>query len=191
MSEKPPPLSSPSEDLHHEGLAGAKSIGADSNPECGCSVRLGLDVERVTGAIINAGFECIGCDLMKAAAELVCRELMTCSTNSLTFIARSGMLDGVFAELNQELPCKDGCRRALSRALDAALADHRMRCIEESVRSTPLICSCFGVEERAIIELISEGCESFEDISARCNAGSGCGSCIMVIDEILDSFGSG
>lgn len=55
-----------------------------------------------------------------------------------------------------------------------------------------LICSCFGVSELTIENVIAENLlGTIEDVAQMCRAGSGCGSCQPLIQEILDNVWRG
>jgi ferredoxin-nitrate reductase len=48
----------------------------------------------------------------------------------------------------------------------------------------PQVCSCNNVGEGNIGRAIEEGCASFEELTARCNAGTGCGSCRPEVERL-------
>jgi len=72
-------------------------------------------------------------------------------------------------------------------AFRSALADHRNRTIEEFRGEKALICTCFGVTEETIVGVIEAGASDVSQVSAACNAGLGCGSCQMLIRELIDA----
>ncbi len=79
------------------------------------------------------------------------------------------------------------CARVVLEAAKAALADHRAFVLEEFAGEKALICTCFGVSEDTIESLVSTGLAStVDDVTRACRAGGGCGSCRMLIQEILD-----
>jgi NifU-like protein len=70
------------------------------------------------------------------------------------------------------------------------MARYRELRIEEFVGEKALICTCFGVSEQAIIQSIEEySLTDVEEVAGRCRAGSGCGSCRMLIQELIDTAG--
>ena len=71
-------------------------------------------------------------------------------------------------------------------AIRNALAAFRAEKISEFHGESPLICTCFGVTEE-IIEAHAATAVSVEEIGDATNAGTGCGSCRMLIQEILDA----
>jgi NifU-like protein len=91
------------------------------------------------------------------------------------------------AELGEFPAGRGHCPEIGLEALRAALADYRKFRIEEFSGEKALICTCFGVSEEKIEGVISElGLETVEEVGDACNAGSGCGSCRMLIQEMLD-----
>ena len=50
-----------------------------------------------------------------------------------------------------------------------------------------LVCHCMGVSEREIDGAIRAGAATSCDVARRCGAGSVCGGCRPVIDELLES----
>jgi len=80
--------------------------------------------------------------------------------------------------------CADCCIRALR----TAFADFRTRQIEEFCGEKALICTCFGVTEETIQRQIEErAVHTVEEVGRLSNAGTGCGSCRMLIQEMLDA----
>jgi NifU-like protein len=67
------------------------------------------------------------------------------------------------------------------------MAAYRARRIEEFQGEKALICTCFGVSEETIIGAIAEnGFTEVEQVSKAYRAGSGCGSCRFLIQELID-----
>ncbi|MCC7949559.1 (2Fe-2S)-binding protein, partial [Klebsiella quasipneumoniae] len=48
-----------------------------------------------------------------------------------------------------------------------------------------IVCSCFGVGERAIGEAIASGCASVGALGARLKCGTNCGSCVPELNALL------
>ncbi len=98
----------------------------------------------------------------------------------------------LFAAIEAELDAFPGDRRHCSdvciEALQNAFADLRAKRVEEFRGEKALICTCFGVSEETIEDCIAKKpAQTVDDVSDACNAGSGCGSCRMLIQEMLDS----
>jgi bacterioferritin-associated ferredoxin len=50
-----------------------------------------------------------------------------------------------------------------------------------------LVCHCKGVTERDVRDAIESGACSHREIARRCGAGSMCGGCRPLIDELLET----
>ena len=48
------------------------------------------------------------------------------------------------------------------------------------------VCHCEAVSDRAVNAAISSGARCIEDVTERCRAGGGCGSCHDVLQALLD-----
>ena len=48
-----------------------------------------------------------------------------------------------------------------------------------------LVCHCRAVNDRVVRDLIDLGASDVVDIGRRCGAGTGCGGCRSVLDELL------
>ncbi|MEM9691944.1 MAG: (2Fe-2S)-binding protein [Myxococcota bacterium] len=49
-----------------------------------------------------------------------------------------------------------------------------------------IVCICYGVSDRAIHAAIREGADTVEEIGGCTRAGTCCGSCEEVLEELLD-----
>jgi nitrite reductase (NADH) large subunit len=54
--------------------------------------------------------------------------------------------------------------------------------------SNRLICICNFVDEREIKSLLKSGAASTKDIQLLTRAGTSCGRCLPLIDELVDSY---
>jgi bacterioferritin-associated ferredoxin len=48
------------------------------------------------------------------------------------------------------------------------------------------VCHCEAVSDRTVNAAISSGARCIEDVTERCRAGGGCGSCHDVLQALLD-----
>ena len=123
---------------------------------------------------------------MAAGAEILAESL---TGRRLTVL--HGLSDTELAEIAQnelgDVPAaRRECIEAGIQALRSAFAAFRVSRIEEFAGEQALICTCFGITEGRIEAVIREtGAVSVEDVSAACNAGLGCGSCRMIIEELI------
>jgi bacterioferritin-associated ferredoxin len=54
-----------------------------------------------------------------------------------------------------------------------------------------IVCVCHAVCDKRIRQLAREGAGSVEEVSARCGAGTDCGSCVDNIAELIDEEDAG
>ena len=158
--------------------------------ECGCAVGVALGIDA-DGLIEGGGFWSNGCGYMIAAADAVVSIVSGKKIVDLGFLRTGDAVKAVSAEIGSEIPAdRRHCLEACLNAAIAALEDHRQIILNDHQGETALICTCFGIGEDTITALAaSEKGISLAEVAERTNAGSGCGSCRMLIQEILDSSG--
>ena len=165
-------------------LEAANAVGTNASFVCGSALRFILRIEKQK--IVEAKFQTNGCGYLMAAADCLL-ELITGKE-----LSQLHGLENLENELQQKLEIFPANRRhCLSLAIEtlqATFNDFRSAQLEEFVGEKALICTCFGVSEETIERIINENhCETVEEVSAKCNAGAGCGSCQPLIQEIIDS----
>lgn len=164
----------------------ADGEGAGSVFECGVTVRMTLSVRG--GVVRKVRFRSNGCGWAVAASEAIARKL------SGVLLGELGGLEDLSRCLSEELggvpDARKECVSAAVTAVREALADHRNRVVGEWSGDKALICSCFGVAEDVIENAAESGtATTVEEIGELCRAGTGCGSCQMLIREILEGTG--
>lgn len=179
--------------LRHIGHAdGSDAAAAAANFCCGSVVRFSLSINTQNQFVTGVNFSSSGCGFMLAAADVLAQSLI-----KKRLIDLHGLSD---ADLNEQIQKKLGdipserreCINACTEALRAAFADFRTKKIEEFQGEKALICTCFGVTEETIESYLSETGAipqrffTVEEITQATRAGSGCGSCRMLIQEMLD-----
>lgn len=155
---------------------------------CGSFVRFNLAIDTKTSVIRHVGFQSNGCGYMLATAEVLAESLSGRELSGLHGLNDLEMRKFVVSSLGVIGVGRSECVDSCIQALHKALADHRASRIEEFAGEKALICSCFGVTEDTIETIIRAGnIETVADVSATCNAGLGCGSCRMMIEEMIES----
>lgn len=167
----------------------ANGVGTAASFECGCFVRISLAVEPLSRLIRLAGFQTNGCGFMTAAADLMAEILAGANLTELHALDENEFGRAV-SESFGPLPAERmQCIDVVLEAARAALADHRSYLIEEFRGEKALICTCFGISEETIEAFISaKQPRTVEDVTAACRAGAGCGSCRMLIQEMIDQI---
>lgn len=149
-----------------------------------------MRVESGDKVIAEARFQTNGCGYLIAAAEAITKSLTGCGLRAMrgseTFDQGEGLNPG-----HADPPANRAqCRNLVLEAVRAAFADYRARVIEEFQGEKALICTCFGIEEETVRRGINEnGFVDVGDVTRFCKAGAGCGSCRMLIQELIDACG--
>lgn len=170
----------------HAGKAGkTNAVGTGASFVCGCFVRFYLEINGQK-QIKEAKFKSNGCGFTIAAADVLAETIVRKKLTSLHG------LNKLKAEIERELekfPAhRKHCLEICIDALSQAFADFRALQIEEFSGEKALICTCFGVSEETIEKILAEDeAETVEEIGEICNAGTGCGSCQFLIQEMLDA----
>jgi len=158
-------------------VAVPNAIGTEAKLDCGCFVRVEMDISE-GGRIEEVAFQTNGCGYMVAAAES-----MANSINGRSLTELSGLLE---VDLNVSFD-RSECTPSVLRAFKRAFAVHRTKQIEEFRGEKALICTCFGTTEESVEEfVVNMEPNSVEDVTFSIRAGGGCGSCRMLIQEIID-----
>ena len=170
---------------HSELLPEPSAAGRATAFECGTNVQFSIRVEGSTKVLEQVGYSTNGCGYMTAGAEIISEST---EGRKLTELQGSSGLERTIVEKFGCIPRdRAHCVRVLSEAFRDALAVYRSRLVEEFRGESVLICTCFGVDEETILRVIDLiNAKEAADISATCNAGSGCGSCRLLIQELIE-----
>lgn len=166
-------------------LRGKCASGRAASFECGCNVEIELGFR---GNICADGrLRTNGCGYVVAASQILISSLRGVDTTALKGLDDDEIIANIESQigtLGGRRHCAEICIAALHRAFEA----HRADLVAEYAGESALICTCFGVDEAAIIAAINENAVStIEEVSASLMAGRGCGSCRGLIDEIIDA----
>jgi NifU-like protein len=166
---------------------GANGVGTAASFECGCFVRISLAVVDDVRTIREARFQTNGCGFMTAAADVVAVYLTGRPLTELHSADAAELEAMIHAELGEFPPARGQCTGVVLEALRLALADYRVYVIEEFSGEKALICTCFGISEETIQDYITAKMpETVAEVTTACRAGGGCGSCRMLIQEMID-----
>jgi NifU-like protein len=161
------------------------AIGTNASFVCGSVLRFTLQIsdQKITAA----KFKVSGCGYLIAAADLLAEITINKRLNELHGLENFKQI--IEAKLGKFPTERQHCLNLAIETLHSAFNDFRSRKLEEFTGEKALICTCFGVSEEIIEQVIGENhCETVEDVSGFCNAGSGCGSCQPLIQEIIDDL---
>ena len=125
---------------------------------------------------------------MLASADVLAESLAGKHLSELHGLDETELISDIQNELGEIPAGRLLCITACIDSLRAAFADFRARQIEEFQGEKALICTCFGVSEETIQTVINKDpLITVEDVAAVCRAGRGCGSCRMLIQELIDA----
>ena len=155
--------------------------------ECGTFIKFELHI-NADKLIECVGFRSNGCGYMVVIADVVAALIEGKRLTELHSMGTGELVTAVTAELGIFPAEREHCRAAVIDAIKAALADFRRRQIEEFAGEKALICTCFGVSEEVIDAAIADkNVRTVEAVGKLTNAGTGCGSCQMLIQEMIDT----
>src|SRR5688572_30408942 len=135
----------------HEG---EDAFGKSASLICGSFIRFGLRVDRVTKRIEGIRYASNGCGFAVATAEILARELH--GAGLIDLHGTDQIADLIQSKLGDFPPGRAHCSEIVIDALRAALANYREHVIEEFQGEKALICTCFGVTEATVVDLIDE-----------------------------------
>lgn len=189
MTFYPPNISEKIESARCVGNSSdANAVGTGASFECGTFVKFSLRVEIETKRIVEARFKTSGCGFTIAAAQVLCEQITDKRLNELHALDKSLLEIEIGSELEKFPENRAHCLEICLDALQSAFKNFRQTQIEEFVGETALICTCFGVSEDAIENLIElNRIETVEAVTDACGAGGGCGSCQPLIEDIIDA----
>ncbi len=168
--------------------ASANAAGSSATFVCGAILRLTLRIETNTKEILDARFQTNGCGSLIASADVLTEKIIGKRLVELHGLDKQTLQTEIEGELGTFENHRRHCLDLTFDALQNSFADFRDRQIEEFAGEKALICTCFGVSEERIENLIKEkSLETIEEITDVCNAGGGCGSCQPLIQEIIDT----
>ncbi len=168
-------------------LKDANCVGTSATFVCAAVLRIFLQIDAATKEILAAKFKTNGCGFAIAWADVLTEKIV--GRRLTEFHGLNEKLAGeIEAELGEFGEKRRHCLELTLDALQNAFADFRKFQIEEFIGEKALICTCFGVSEEKIEKTISEyALETVEQVGEICNAGTGCGSCQPLIQEIIDT----
>jgi len=191
MSFYPPKISERFHAPKNTGkLKGANADGTNATFVCGALLRIVIQIETGTKEILRAKFQTNGCGYLIAAADILTGTIKGKKLVEFHSLERQVLQREIEDKLGAFSEHRRHCLDLCLETLQNALADYRAFQVEEWTGEKALICSCFGVSEETIENLIkANSLETVDQVTKICRAGGGCGSCQFLIQEILDVSG--
>jgi NifU-like protein len=166
---------------------GGGTKGTSASFLCGSFVEVSVGIGSDSDLIESATFRTNGCGFMIAAADVLCDWLTGKTLSEMHGLSDPDLLQVIGDELGIFPDSRSQCGTVVFQALRKSMSAYRERRIEEFQGEKALICTCFGVTEETLIDAIGQnGFTEVEQVSRAYRAGSGCGSCRFLIQELID-----
>jgi NifU-like protein len=163
------------------------AIGTAASMECGTFVTVGISVDAVDGVIADLTVRSNGCGYMLAAAEVMAERLKGSRLPDLQGLKTGDLVSFIGSELVEVPPERQHCLATVVEVIRSVFEEYRRRRVEEFSGEKALICTCFGVSEESIeLAIKQNSVDSVEGIRRFTKAGSGCGACQLLIEEMID-----
>jgi NifU-like protein len=173
--------------LSRETTDRSNAVGLAASLECGTNIRFYLSIDEQTGIISNIAFRSNGCGYMLAAADAIAEHLRQKNLTELHGLQSNELIDAIQRAIDKWPADREHCIKTAIEAVRVAFAEYRRSRVDEFAGERALICTCFGVSEETIENVIRQNAaHTVEDVGHLTNAGTGCGSCQMLIRELID-----
>jgi NifU-like protein len=160
--------------------------------ECGTNIKYYLSINDASGEILKIAFRSNGCGYLLAAADTIAEILTGKDLTELHGLRPEELSTEIRTGLGEWPLERRHCIATTVDAIQNAFAEYRRSRIKEFTGERALICTCFGVSEEKIENAIQrDAAHTLEDVGRLTNAGTGCGSCQMLIRELIDAAADG
>ena len=161
--------------------------GRDASFVCGSYVEFSIGIDSAAKTVTSCVYRTNGCGFMIAAADVAADAINGKRLADLHGLDEQTLSASIFDILGDFPAGRIRCSHTCVDAVRSAFAEYRARRIEEFRGEKALICTCFGVTEETIENIVAKNPNiTVEKIACDHRAGSGCGSCRMLIQEIID-----
>lgn len=156
--------------------------GAAASFVCGAALEISIEIENET--VLAARFKAAGCGFLMAAADVLCEKVQGRKIREINQVS-----DLIVSEIGDFQGARGHCLELCAEVWTKITNDFSTKNRRDWNGEDVLICQCFSVSEKTIERAIAENdLRSVAEITAKCAAGGGCGSCQPLITEILDNF---
>lgn len=168
-------------------IENADAIGEAGALSCGDKLKLYLKIYN--NVIVDAKFQTFGCGSAVAASSVLTEMLIGKTLDEARKITNKQIADELDGLPPEKMHCSVMGREALEDALKNYYQEDWEDLEDEVEVGSQIICHCFGVTEKQIIDAIqNNGAKTFDDISKITSAGLACGRCRENIKLILSKY---
>ena len=166
----------------------ADAIGEAGSLSCGDMLKLYLKVNK-DGIITDAKFQTFGCGSAVASSSILTEMVIGKHIDEARKITNKQIADELDGLPPEKMHCSVMGREALEDALKNYYQEDWSELEEEQEVGSTIICHCFSVTEKQIIDAILEhGAKTFDDVSKITSAGLACGRCRENIKAIISRY---
>lgn len=158
-------------------------VGMEGSMACGDALKISFKLDE-NKRICEAKFQTFGCASAIASASILTEMMLGKTVEEAAGITNQDIVN----ELGGLPKEKIHCSVMGQEALEAAIAYYRNggKPVEKPAHQGRVVCNCFGITETEIVEaILADRLTTVEQITENTKAGSGCGSCLEDIEEIL------
>lgn len=169
-------------------IENADAIGEAGALSCGDKLKLYLKIDN--NIITDAKFQTFGCGSAVAASSILTEMIIGKSLDEAKKITNKQIADALDGLPPEKMHCSVMGREALEDALKNYFSeeDYYSELEEEKKEGSPIICHCFSISEKEIIDAVNNGAKTFDDVSKITSAGLACGRCKNAILNIIKQY---
>ena len=170
-------------------IENADAIGEAGALSCGDKLKLYLKIYN--NVIVDAKFQTFGCGSAVAASSVLTEMLIGKTLDEARKITNKQIADELDGLPPEKMHCSVMGREALEDALKNYYDDEDWSELseEEIQEGSQIICHCYGVTEKEIIDaILNNGAKTFDDVSKITSAGLACGRCRENIKTIISKY---
>lgn len=168
-------------------IENADAIGEAGALSCGDKLKLYLKIEN--NIITQAKFQTFGCGSAVAASSVLTEMLIGKTLDEARKITNKQIADALDGLPPEKMHCSVMGREALEDALKNYYKEDWQDLEEENKDGSQIICHCFDVSEKQIIDaILNNGAKTFDDVSKITSAGLACGRCKESIKAIISRY---
>ncbi len=168
-------------------IENADCIGEAGALSCGDKLKLYLKIEN--NVIKDAKFQTFGCGSAVAASSVLTEMLIGKTVEEAKKITNKQIADELDGLPPEKMHCSVMGREALEDALKNYLGEDWGELEDDKETESPIICHCFQVSEKDIIDAIeNKNAKTLDDITKLTSAALACGRCKENIEKILKKY---
>ena len=171
-------------------IENADAIGEAGALSCGDKLKLYLKIED--GIIKDAKFQTFGCGSAVAASSMLTEMIIGKSVEEARKITNKQIADALDGLPPEKMHCSVMGREALEDALKNYEGEDWQELEldeDEEKKGSRIVCHCFSVSEKEIIDaILNNGAKNFDDVARLTQAGTACGRCRGDIEAIIKKY---